>query len=180
MNLFTMAQKRLKKPHERKNNPGKPALKVTEWHLDQLRNYEGPGTITDIARALHVSPHMVNRFIQESDEFGRLLTETKARVDDKVESALLKRAVGYEFEHRKIEQGGKDENGNPQDTKVVTQTIHVQPDVGAQKLWLTNRRRDRWTERKTLEVEHRYQELLEGMAEVIEGDYEEIDNAEEE
>lgn len=175
-----MARTELKKPHEKKGPGGRPPRELLDWHFEQLRNYDGPGTISDIARALHITPDLVNRFIKQSDEFGRLLAETKARIDDGVENALLKRAMGYEFEHQKVETGGTDEEGNPRELKVTTQTIHVQPDVGAAKFWLTNRRRDQWTERKTVEVEHKYQELLADMENVIEGDYEEIDDGEDE
>ena len=58
-----------------------------------------------------------------------------------VENALLKRALGYDYEEVKTET----ENGVV--TKVTTITKQVVPDVTAQIFWLKNRRPDKWRDK---------------------------------
>lgn len=83
------------------------------------------------------------------------LKEGKAPVDLEVENALLKRALGYEYEEVTTEEevyptGKTDEDGNPINiikTKTKRTTKMVIPDTTAQIFWLKNRRPDKWRDK---------------------------------
>lgn len=82
-------------------------------------------------------------------------------MDIEVENALLKRALGYEYEEvtTEIEEypsGKKDADGKPimrQKKHIKRTTKSVVPDVTAQIYWLNNRRPDRWRNRKAADTE---------------------------
>ncbi len=78
-------------------------------------------------------------------EFLEAIKRGKKPVDIEVENALLKRALGYEFEEKTTEiEVGID--GEPKVTKVKTVKKHISPDVGAIAFWLKNRNPDQWKE----------------------------------
>lgn len=76
-------------------------------------------------------------------------------VDIQVENALLKRALGYEYdetteETERIPYGKPDEDGEQrfiERTKVKTKHVTVPPDVTAQIFWLKNRKPKQWRDR---------------------------------
>ena len=78
-------------------------------------------------------------------EFRESVRLGKDAADDRVERTLYRRAVGYSFDAIKIMQ---------YEGQVVIEPYveHVPPDVGAAKLWLTNRRGKDWREKQ--EHEH--------------------------
>ena len=71
-------------------------------------------------------------------EISEALKKGKDVVDAQVESALLRRAIGYEYTEERIEVSEKDGR------KVIRTVKHIPPDTTAQIFWLRNRRRDRW------------------------------------
>lgn len=77
------------------------------------------------------------------------LKKGKAPVDFKVENALLKRALGYEYVETTIEDR---ELANGRVEKYVkTVTKIVLPDTTAQIFWLKNRRPDKWRDKQLIE-----------------------------
>src|SRR5690606_7678499 len=83
-------------------------------------------------------------------EIREALKKGKEVIDRQVENALLKRALGYEYEEVKqiIE---KDEKGK--DRKRIEKIVkHVAPDVGAQIFGLKNRKPREWRDKR--QVEH--------------------------
>ena len=74
------------------------------------------------------------------------LTVNKEVADARVESALYKRAIGYEYTETSKEVG-------PDGTKTKTTTKQVAPDVTAQIYWLNNRRPDRWRNKQDISIE---------------------------
>lgn len=66
--------------------------------------------------------------------------KNKEIVDFEVENALLKRALGYDYQEEKIE---KSKDG----TKVSQTLKHVPPDVTAQIFWLKNRMKRHWKDK---------------------------------
>lgn len=80
----------------------------------------------------------------------------KAPVDIQVENALLKRALGYQYEEvtteiEDIPTGKTDEFGNPifkqrKHIKKVAKT--VPPETAAAFIWLKNRRPDKWRDKR--------------------------------
>lgn len=79
-------------------------------------------------------------------QISQALKKGKEVVDIQVENALLKRALGYDFQEERIETSTKD------GTKVVQTIKHVPADVAAQIFWLKNRRPDRWRDKVPAEA----------------------------
>ena len=63
-----------------------------------------------------------------------------------MENALLKRALGYEYEEVKEKF-----EGNVMTERTVTKK-EVIPDVTAQIFWLKNRKRETWADRQNIEI----------------------------
>lgn len=94
-------------------------------------------------------------------EIAEALKKGKEIVDIIVENALLKRALGYNYEEIVEEYG--------EITKRVTKT--ALPDTTAQIFWLKNRRPDKWRDKPTNDedtaVLQKAKELLGGVDSVI-------------
>lgn len=91
-----------------------------------------------IARRLDVSLATLRGWKRKCPALERAL-ETDAEVtDSQVESALLKKALGYESREYKVERNAKGE------CKEVETTKQVGPDMSAISLWLKKRRPERW------------------------------------
>lgn len=95
----------------------------------------------DIAKKIGISKDTFYEYIKRYPEFADALKKGKAPVDFEVENALLKRALGYEYEEISEENGENDKGAWSK--RVVTKKT-VLPDVTAQIFWLKNRRPDRW------------------------------------
>ena len=74
-------------------------------------------------------------------EIGKAIKKGKAPVDFEVENALLKRALGYDYEEVITEVYG---DGKKHVKKVKR---HVPPDVGAAAFWLKNRKSAMWRDK---------------------------------
>lgn len=78
-------------------------------------------------------------------QFAQAVKKGKAPVDIEVENALLKRALGYDYEETITEA---DETGGVITRKHVRKIKkHMPPDVGAIVFWLKNRRPGRWRDK---------------------------------
>ena len=73
------------------------------------------------------------------------LKKGKAPVDIAVENALLKRALGYDYEETITEV--EELSGGRTKKHVKKITKHVAPDVTAQIFWLKNRKPKQWRDR---------------------------------
>lgn len=131
------------KPKEggQKYHDGIPAL---------VRSLVGRSTrgLTDkeVAEKVGVAVRTVHRWKKDHPEFREALIETKAFLDARVELSLFRRATGYPVTKVEVttEEG--------QETKRVTKTEEIAPDVQACRLWLMNRDPERWRDRQ--QVEH--------------------------
>ena len=85
-----------------------------------------------------VSSNTLWRWTKGSRELAVALQVSKDCVNSKVEEALLKRALGYDYDETTSELV----EGSMRITKVVRK--HVSPDVKACLSWLFSRRPDRW------------------------------------
>ena len=84
-------------------------------------------------------------------EILEALKRGKRPVDNEVEDALLKRALGgFEIKEKRVERW-KDANGVEREHTVII-TREVPPDTTAQIYWLKNRRRDVWKDKWDVEV----------------------------
>lgn len=116
--------------------------KINDWlEKDKLILLEGwaRGGLTDeqIAKNMGIAPSTLYEWKKKSKEFSESLKKGKEVVDFEVENALLKRALGYEYEEETYENG------------ILTKKVkkQVPPDTTAQIFWLKNRKPNNWKDR---------------------------------
>lgn len=134
-----------------KRGPGKYHDWITEEGLLKIEGWARDGlTDEQISHNMGIAPSTLYEWKKKHPEISEALKKGKEVVDRQVENALLKRALGYEYEEVKqiIE---KDENGK--DRKRVEKTIkHVPPDTTAQIFWLKNRKPDKWRDKRDVGI----------------------------
>ena len=122
---------------------------VQGWARDGLTNDQ-------IAQNIGVSGRTFAEWISRFPAISSALKKGKAPVDLQVENALLKRALGYDYEETvTVELTG----GRKQTRKMIK---HMAADVTAQIFWLKNRRPDRWRD-KVEQVQTVENELLQSL-----------------
>lgn len=121
---------------------------LTEDGLTMIEAWAREGlTEEQIARKMGVSARTLGAWKVAHAPILQALKRGKAPVDTKVENALLRRALGYQYEEVTEELRKDPETGEMalQVTKRVLK--HVSPDVTAQIYWLKNRRPDKWRDK---------------------------------
>lgn len=113
-------------------------LKIEGWARDGL-------TDEQVAKNMGVSVSTLNNWKNMHPDILESLKRGKEVVDRQVENALLKRALGYEYEEvkEKFEDGVITE-------RTVTKK-EVVPDTTAQIFWLKNRKPDKWRDKPAYE-----------------------------
>ena len=109
-------------------------LKLEGWARDGL-------TDEQIAENAGINPATLYVWKKKYPEISETLKRGKEVVDRQVENALLKRALGYEYEEVKEKF-----EGNVMTERTVTKK-EVVPDVTAQIFWLKNRKPDKWRDK---------------------------------
>ena len=134
---------------------------IEGWARDGL-------TDEQIAHNMGIATGTLYRWKEEHREICEALKRGKAVVDRLVENALLKRALGYEYEEvrEKYEMGVCTE-------RTVTRK-EVVPDTTAQIFWLKNRKPQEWRDKRLPEDGVEYEDdgfmqaLKAGTAELFE------------
>lgn len=133
-------------------------LLLEGWARDGLTDEQIAGNVGITATTLY---EWKNRF----SEISEALKKGKEVVDIQVENALLKRALGYDYQEQRIEKSEKD------GTKIIQTIKHVPADTTAQIFWLKNRRPDKWRDKPEVPGDSdglkRAKELLEGISSAI-------------
>lgn len=113
-------------------------LKIEGWARDGL-------TDEQIAKNIGISRSTLNVWKDRYSDISDALKKGKDIIDRQVENALLKRALGYEYEEvkEKFEDGVITE-------RTVTKK-EVVPDTTAQIFWLKNRKPDKWRDKPAYE-----------------------------
>lgn len=112
-----------------------PKLILIEgWARDGL-------TDEQIAKNLGIAYSTFREYKNKYSALSAALKKGKEVIDYEVENALLKRALGYEYEEVTYEHG--------EETKRVLK--HVVPDTTAQIFWLKNRKPQQWRDKKDIE-----------------------------
>lgn len=112
-------------------------LKLEAWARDGLIDKQ-------IAENIGITLSTLYEWKKTYPDISESLKKGKEVVDIQVENALLKRALGYVYEEKKVEVS---EDG----TKVTKTIKEVVPDTTAQIFWLKNRRPDRWRDKQDIE-----------------------------
>lgn len=115
-------------------------LKIEGWARDGLTNGQ-------ISHNIGITSETLRVWSNKYPSISAALKRGKEVVDIQVENALLKRALGYEYEEVKMVVE-KDEKGNEKkrQEKVIKKVV---PDVTAQIFWLKNRKPDVWSDNPT-------------------------------
>ena len=105
-----------------------------------------------IAHNLGISERTYYFYQERYPQFLQAIKRGKAPVDDEVENALLKRALGYEYEEVRTETLRAPDGKDFKVLKVTKITKLILPDVTAQIFWLKNRRPDQWRDKKQIDL----------------------------
>jgi hypothetical protein len=119
---------------------------LTEDGLTTIQGWARDGlTNVQIAKNIGVSERTFADWIARFPAFSAALKKGKAPVDFEVENALLKRALGYDYEEviTEIEEAP----GGKQKKHIRKVQKHMPADTTAQIFWLKNRRPKRWRDR---------------------------------
>ena len=125
----------------------------TKWltnvfpRLSEIRDWCMQGkTNEEMCVLLGIGADSWYTYMKEHDELNSIVIEGKSVVDSRVENAVLKSALGFEYEEIKtvIEE---DQNGKKR-TKLERVKRYMPPNASAQAFWLKNRKKDEWGDRK--------------------------------
>jgi len=132
---------------------GKYEKWITEEGLVLLEGWARDGlTDEQIAHNVGVSRSTLNDWKKKYPDISDALKKGKEVVDLQVENALLKRALGYEYEEITKESQWNEKTNEYE--LVITKSVKKRqaPDTTAQIFWLKNRRPDKWRDKQ--DVEH--------------------------
>lgn len=113
-------------------------LKIEGWARDGL-------TDEQISEKMGINRRTLTDWKNKYDPISLTLKRGKEVVDRQVENALLRRALGYEYEEVKEKFEGEELT-----ERTVTKK-EVVPDVTAQIFWLKNRKPDKWRDKPDYE-----------------------------
>lgn len=123
-------------------NDVKEKLMLVEcWARDGL-------TDEQIANNLGIATSTFYDYKKKYSEFSESLKKGKEVVDYEVENALLKRALGYEYEEKTFETEYNREKEEYIERLTKRVTKQVVPDTTAQIYWLNNRKPKQWKNKR--------------------------------
>ncbi|QNK89426.1 helix-turn-helix domain-containing protein [Sporosarcina sp. resist] len=119
-------------------------IKIEGWARDGL-------TDEQIAGNIGISRSTLNEWKKKYSDISDTLKRGKEVVDRQVENALLKRALGYQYNEVTQEKTWSDDLGiyEMSVTKIVTKEVN--PDTTAQIFWLKNRKPKEWRDKQDIE-----------------------------
>lgn len=108
-------------------------------------------TDEQISNNLGISTTTFYEYKKNYPEFSESLKRGKEIVDYEVENALLKRALGYEFEEKTYETRWDENQGRFREVLTKKVRKEVVPDTTAQIYWLNNRKPKQWRNKRNEE-----------------------------
>lgn len=138
---------------------------LTEDKLLLLQAWARNGfTDEQIATKIDVSTSTLYDWKKKYPEISEALKRGKEVVDTEVENALLKRALGYEYEEMTTERVWDAESESHM--MAVTKRVikHVAPDVTAAIFWLKNRKPKDWRDKKEIDMDAKVQNPFDGIS----------------
>ena len=117
-------------------------IRIEGWAMDGLSDEQ-------IAHNIGIVPSTLYEWKKKYSEISEALKKGKEIIDRQVENALLKRALGFEYEEtKKIQE--KDANGKDR-MRIEKFTKTMAPDTGAIAFWLKNRKPVEWRDKQSIE-----------------------------
>ena len=95
-------------------------------------------TDEELSRKMGINPATLYVWKSKYPEISEALKRGKEVIDIQVENALLKRALGYDYQEERVEESVED------GVKTIRTTKHIPPDTTAGIFWLKNRNPDKW------------------------------------
>lgn len=138
----------------KKSNRGRKTTYNKTYHPKIIELLAQLGKINrEIAKELGVSGKTLDNWIAKYPELLRAIKRGRAHIDDQVENALLRRALGAEHPEDKVFCN----NG-----QIIVQPVikHYPPDTAAAFIWLKNRRPDKWRDKHETEINGEVVEIL--------------------
>lgn len=132
---------------------GKYAEWITDEGLIKIEGWARDGlTDEQIAHNMGISYSTLKVWKNKFSAISATLKRGKEVVDRQVENALLKRALGYQYDEvtRELVYDEVEKKETLQVTKLITK--EVAPDTTAQIFWLKNRKPKDWRDKR--DVEH--------------------------
>lgn len=116
-------------------------IKIEGWSRDGLTN-------EDISHNIGCNPDTLYRWIKKYPDIYEALKAGKEVADRKVENAMYKSALGYEYEE--VKTYIEEVDGVKKRRKEVT-TKYLPPNTTAQIFWLKNRKPSEWRDKQNIE-----------------------------
>ena len=118
-------------------------IKLEGWARDGL-------TDEQVAKNIGINRDTLYRWKKDYPDISDALKRGKEVVDRQVENALLRRALGYEYDEVTFEDGDEVKRVRKQ----------VVPDTTAQIFWLKNRKPEDWRDKQDVKIDDNDQVLL--------------------
>lgn len=132
------------------NHGWTPTDLLTQNGLALIANWvAGGASMRDIAKKLGIPLGVLRQWRATYSELNRVLEEADDVAVAKVESALLRRALGYETTETVVEE--RETRDGVVETHRTT-TKEVAPDVSAATFWLKNRAPHRWADSSRVDI----------------------------
>ena len=132
---------------------GKASKWLNKDGLEQIEKWARLGlSDRQIAKNMGIGRSTFYEWKKKYKDISDTLDKGKAIVNEEVENALLKKALGFKYKEQqaiKIKDIYYDEKGRKcqkEDVKIVEVEKEVRADTVAIKVWLVNRERDRWSD----------------------------------
>lgn len=126
--------------------PGRPTDYRPEYARIARSMCKLGATDYELAEEFGVNTSTIWYWRSKHEEFSNSLNEGKDAFDNRAERSLAMKAVGYSYHSEKVFCF----EGQITCAKIVE---HVPPDVGAIKLWLSNRRPDVWRDKSEVKLD---------------------------
>ena len=149
MERFIMTKKKNSSQHKKK---GRPTKYDPDIHPDEAYDWMSKFgfTIDDLAKAMKVAQSTIYNWQELYPDFLEAIKKGRDDFDSgNVESALLRRAMGYDYEEKVYATDRKTGVEYVKERKLK----HMPPDPLSGIMWLTNRQPGRWKHARHLKVE---------------------------
>lgn len=142
---------------------------LSQEKLDQITAWAEKLTKADIAHNMGIHASTFRRWRRENESLRSAYEKGASIVDERMESALIKKAEGFEYNEVTKEY---DSDGNVKSEKVVKKRFP--PDVPALKFYMMNRMSDKWAEVNRQEISITGEMAIEDSKELVERRAEEL------